>query len=350
MADSTLDDSASAIAMSSTRTADTHMTKDSIRAFLIDFCIDAKTLYDKPKECWEAFYEKTHHPEYTHIRNSGNALTSQEFIDMLTGGVLVGTDLQLVSIDKIVLMAGGRSAVVTYTIDQHFEYKGVPNSDRCVYTLVLEEVDGEPKMVQEQRSNGMPIPKPKSRWQTNADTEGHHNHIVDYVNDDDSGKTHGETIKSNDHNSHNTPKPTNDQVTHHHHNNSHTQPPKKPSTRRRSGTSLVSLHEEADDAPAATDPSNHMTIPPTPPKNSFTLVPTPETSSSSSTEKHHQRQSTTRTTKEEPTSPNHPTPKKANRETKRTSSSCTSSSPTHRHRNILRGNDKVKPLPSRWNS
>ena len=175
---SSLDDSC-AFSMASTRTADQHMTKDSIRAFLVDYHSDLNSLFGTPRDCWESFFEKNRQPHYTHVRNSGNVIDNKGFIDLFCGGVLVSHNVQLVSVDNIILLAKGTVAVATYTVDQIFSYKGVEHSDRCVYTVVLEEVDGAPKMVQEQRSNGMPIPRPETRWQPNAATAGPHKHIVD---------------------------------------------------------------------------------------------------------------------------------------------------------------------------
>lgn len=177
---STLGDDSSVIAMASTRTAEQHMTKDSIRAFLVDYFGDISGLLGSRRGCWEAFFEKTHVPHYTHVRNTGNILTNEGLTDMFCTETMVIRNNSLVSVDNIILMAQGTVAVATYTCDQIFAYKGVENSDRCVYTCVLEEVNGVPKMVQEQRSNGMPIPRPESRWQPNAATAGPHKNIIDH--------------------------------------------------------------------------------------------------------------------------------------------------------------------------
>ena len=177
---STLGDDSSVIAMASTRTAEQHMTKDSIRAFMVDYFGDINGLLGSRRGCWEAFFEKTHVPHYTHVRNTGNVLTNEGLTDMFCTETLIIRNNSLVSVDNIVLMAHGTVAVVTYTCDQIFAYKGTENSDRCVYTCVLEEVNGVPKMVQEQRSNGMPIPRPESRWQPNAATAGPHKNIIDH--------------------------------------------------------------------------------------------------------------------------------------------------------------------------
>ncbi|CAB9499546.1 expressed unknown protein [Seminavis robusta] len=196
------------------------MTEDSVRAFLTDYFLDSNSLFGKSRDCWETFYEKNHHPDYTHVRNTGGVWTSKDVINVLSSGVLNGKRL-LVSIDNVILLAEGRTAVVTYTIDQIFTFKGVENSDRCVYTLVLAEIDGQPKMVQEQRSNGMPIPEPQSRWKTNADTQGHHNHIADYNYGDEQSSSNASVNHVPSRQSRND-------------NPKHADPPRKPSARRAS--------------------------------------------------------------------------------------------------------------------
>lgn len=173
-----LGESASSLQMSSTWAPDQHLTEDSVRAFLVDFHSDQNDLIGTPREGWVAFVEKTHKPCYRHITNKGTPHSRWEKIDlMFTSKSLIYHSLSLVSVDNIILLSNGAVAVVTYTVDQIFSFQGVENADRCVYTLVLEEVCGVPMLVQEQRSNGMPIPQDETRWKPNALTRGPHKRV-----------------------------------------------------------------------------------------------------------------------------------------------------------------------------
>jgi hypothetical protein len=73
----------------------------------------------------------------------------------------------LVSVDSVHILAGGIAAVAVFTADQRFFYLGTESHDRTVYTVMMEEMNGVPKIVHEQRTKGQPIPK-DSRWQSNS--------------------------------------------------------------------------------------------------------------------------------------------------------------------------------------
>ena len=84
---------------------------------------------------------------------------------------IVALRAELVSIDSIQLLAGGMAAVVVFTADQEFLYKGKPESDRATITAVLHTVNnGREGLIQighEHRTQGKPIPKETqtSRWE-----------------------------------------------------------------------------------------------------------------------------------------------------------------------------------------
>ena len=140
------------------------LSEDLIRAHIHDFYDDLNSnVESKIPEIWDSFYEKYHSPNYTMIRPSGNPIHSKGFIDMFCSDDVKLIQFALVSVDSVVILANGRCAVATYTVDQRFLYKGTPNEDRVVLTCVLEEMDGDIKITFEQRTTGQPIPK-RSRW------------------------------------------------------------------------------------------------------------------------------------------------------------------------------------------
>ena len=138
--------------------------RHSILALLHDFYDDLNSnAKSKSKECWKAFYEKYHAPTYMMVRPSGNPLPSSGFIDLFCCADVHLLDFVLVSIDSIQILAAGLVAVVMYTVDQKFTYKGDLNEDRCLLTCVLEEINGDIRISHEHRSTGEPLPK-RSRW------------------------------------------------------------------------------------------------------------------------------------------------------------------------------------------
>jgi hypothetical protein len=99
------------------------------------------------------------------IRPSGNPIGVKALVKLMTEDV-VCENITLVSIENINIIAAGQAAVVVFTTDQSFTFKGVYNADRAVMTCVMHVVDGrEIKIVHEHRTVGRPIPK-ETRWST----------------------------------------------------------------------------------------------------------------------------------------------------------------------------------------
>jgi hypothetical protein len=137
---------------------------ETIKAHLHDFYDDLNSnIESKLVEIWDSFYEKYHSPQYIMIRPSGNPIRSQGFIEMFCSEDVLLLSFSLISVDMVRIMAQGKGAVATYTVDQRFMFKGTLNEDRVVLTCVLEEIEGDIKIAFEQRTNGRPIPK-KTRW------------------------------------------------------------------------------------------------------------------------------------------------------------------------------------------
>jgi hypothetical protein len=146
------------------------LTNDRVRAFLVDYYEDFNSIApQKVRECWKAFYSRHYTPNYRKVRSSGNSISAEGLIDLYMSNDLQLREMILVSVDSIQIVAGGLVAVAVYTADQRFEYKGICNHDRTVYSVVVEEINGEPKIVLEQRTTGVPIPR-ESRWK-NSDQE-----------------------------------------------------------------------------------------------------------------------------------------------------------------------------------
>ena len=139
------------------------LTRDNIRAFLNDYYCDYEAIMDTPDlEIIQVFSEKYHRHDYVFLRSSGNPLSREEMIMSLVHDVRV-KKYKLMSIDSISFLAAGKGAVVVYTSEHIFEYKGIPAEDHCVMTCILELTGGEIKIVHEHRSSGKPIPK-ETRW------------------------------------------------------------------------------------------------------------------------------------------------------------------------------------------
>ena len=67
--------------------------------------------------------------------------------------------MELWSVDNIRFLAGGAACVVTAKSHQAFSYKGTPNDDVATSTVVLEKQGDAWKVVQWQRSTGVPPEK-----------------------------------------------------------------------------------------------------------------------------------------------------------------------------------------------
>ena len=142
------------------------LTKDKVRAFIHDYYEDYGSLYDRGIDCWNCFFDRYFSPGFVQIRPSGNPIGTEELAKLFTTDVKL-QEIKLVSIDSVTLLSTNMSAVVVYTCDQVFTYKGIPNDDRAVMSCVLEVTNGEIKIAHEHRSSGNPIPK-KTRWESSC--------------------------------------------------------------------------------------------------------------------------------------------------------------------------------------
>jgi Protein of unknown function (DUF3804) len=131
---------------------------DLVTALLHDLYDDLNSNVDsKSRECWKALYQKYHAPDYLMVRPSGNPIHSSGFIDLFCCEDIRLFKFELVSVQQVRILAHGLVAVVVYTVDQFFSYKGVLQNDRAVLSCVLEEIEGDIKITQEHRSSGKPI-------------------------------------------------------------------------------------------------------------------------------------------------------------------------------------------------
>ncbi len=133
-----------------------------VRAFFNDWFEDYGTMCGKSVDAWSLFFEHYYSPEYKFVRPSGNPIDRSGFAKLVSIDAVV-TSVKLVSIDSIFILKNQLSAVVTYTTDQMFIYKGTTNADRAIISCVLESIEGEIKVIHEHRTSGRPIPK-DSRW------------------------------------------------------------------------------------------------------------------------------------------------------------------------------------------
>lgn len=139
------------------------LTKARVRTFLQDFYEDFGSLHIRSYETWSLFFKEYFSEDYIFIRPSGNPVSRDEKLRMHTGDIKP-LQLTLVSIDSTTVIASGLAAVVVYTVDQVFDFKGTINEDRAVYSCVIEQRGGEIKIVHEHRTSGRPIPK-ETRWE-----------------------------------------------------------------------------------------------------------------------------------------------------------------------------------------
>jgi len=142
------------------------LTEERVRAFLRDYYEDFDSIFrlgKSTKAVWDSFFAQYFTPEIRWVRSSSNSLTGPELADHFAKDI-VGIRMKLVSIDSLQILTLGVSAVVTFTADQMFEYRGTPNSDRTVLTMVLNVVHGnEIRIAHEHRCTGVPIP-PDATW------------------------------------------------------------------------------------------------------------------------------------------------------------------------------------------
>ena len=136
------------------------LTEERVRAHLRDYYEDFDSIFrlgKSSKAAWDSFFGQYFTPEIQWVRSSGNPLTGPELAEHFANDI-VGISMKLQEINSIQILAG-TSAVVTFTADQHFEYKGTPNSDRTKITMVLVCTGREIRIAHEHRSTGKPIPE-----------------------------------------------------------------------------------------------------------------------------------------------------------------------------------------------
>lgn len=139
-----------------------NLTEAKIHAFFNDWFEDFDSICGKGFEACSLFLERYYSANYKFVRPSGNPLDRTGFATMLTVDTIVSS-VKLVSIDSIHIMENRRSAVIMYTTDQVFTYKGITNEDRAIISCVVEAFNGEIKVIHEHRTTGRPIPK-ETRW------------------------------------------------------------------------------------------------------------------------------------------------------------------------------------------
>ena len=115
-------------------------------------------LRSEKERVWNMFYL----PDALIIRPSGNPLTREMFLELISSDDIHWLeDGKLVSIDHIKVFAKGMAAIVVYTMDQNFVYKGIQNHDRARFSATLEKWGSSWRIVHLQRATGQPIPAQK---------------------------------------------------------------------------------------------------------------------------------------------------------------------------------------------
>lgn len=137
------------------------LTEERVRAHMRDYYEDFDSIFrlgKSSKAAWDAFFGQYFTPDIQWVRSSSNSLTGKELTEHFAKDI-VGIRMKLVSINSIQILTMGLSAIVTFTADQKFLYRGNPNSDRTVITMVLNVVNGrEIRIAHEHRCTGRPVP------------------------------------------------------------------------------------------------------------------------------------------------------------------------------------------------
>lgn len=143
------------------------LTEERVRSHMVDYYEDYDTIFRQNNlngEHWDAFFRQYFTDDILWIRSTGNPL-DREGLKKLMIQDIVGVRMAIVSIDSIQILAGGKAAVVVFTADQVYLYKGKHESDRTVLTSVLHVVNGcEILIGHEHRCVGKPIPE-NTRWE-----------------------------------------------------------------------------------------------------------------------------------------------------------------------------------------
>lgn len=146
--------------------------RDSASAFLHDLYDDLNShVQCKSREYWKAFFETYHSLNYIMVRPHGKSMQSSDLIDMLCGEQVQLQSTQLVSIDSVVILAGGLSAEVNCTVDQRYTYQGLLTEDHVSITCVLEELNGSVRICREHQTQAVPR---GSRWDPKCSSQRRH--------------------------------------------------------------------------------------------------------------------------------------------------------------------------------
>jgi len=145
------------------------LTEERIRSHMKDYYEDYDSIFrhgQSTKACWEAFFDQYFTKDILWVRSTGNPI-GREGLATLLADDITGVRMTLVDIESIQLIAGGLAAVVVFTADQVYLYKGKPESDRTVITSVMHVVNGCDILIShEHRCVGKPIPNLDARWES----------------------------------------------------------------------------------------------------------------------------------------------------------------------------------------
>jgi len=122
---------------------------------LLDFRTDEQQVKDIVNDMCNVDYKlgMSHmHDDCVFVRPTGNPLTKEGWLKMMTSEDVSVTSNKLLTINK--LQVSGDMAYVCYTSHGVFNYKGTDNDDVAVLSSVLHRVNGEWKIVYGQRSSG----------------------------------------------------------------------------------------------------------------------------------------------------------------------------------------------------
>lgn len=161
-----------AASLKSTTSLQVALTEARVRTFMVDYYEDFDSIFqttpadakERRMECMSSFTKQYFTPDFTFIRPSGNPLDGPGFAKLMAQHIVVSS-MKLVSIDSVQILNGGLSAIVVFTADQQFSFKGNPQSDRTIITAILNTTkeEGGIQIAHKHRSPGIPIPK-TGRW------------------------------------------------------------------------------------------------------------------------------------------------------------------------------------------
>lgn len=123
-----------------------------VKSWLADYAVAARE-HDAAK--FDNMWTKYWAPQAVVIRPSGNPMDRATWRSMITSTDIVFESSECVSFNSCTLIAGGKVAIVTFTLHDKFTYKGTPNDDIAKYSATLElSEQGTWKMVHAHRATG----------------------------------------------------------------------------------------------------------------------------------------------------------------------------------------------------